>query len=63
MAEVNADCHNAEVLAIRQRPTATPASVKEKKKTKVKPEYCWFHQKWGKDAKSCRQPCSWTGNG
>ena len=51
MAEVDADRHNSEVLTVRQ------------KKTRVKTETCWFHIKFGRDAKSCRQPCSWTGNG
>ena len=63
MAEVDVDRHNAEVLAVRKRPIASPAPSKEKKKVRVKQEVCWFHQKWGMDAKSCRQPCSWTGNG
>ena len=63
MAEVDNDRLNSEVLALRQRPAASPTPAKEKKKTRVKQETCWIHQKWGKDAKSCRQPCSWTGNG
>ena len=54
MAEVDADHHNAED---RQCPSASasPATTKEKKKVKVKQEVCWFHKKWGKEAKSCRQ--------
>ena len=63
MAKVDADLHNAEVLAVCQRPIASPAPAKEKKKVRVKQEVCWFYQKWRKDAKSCRQPCSWMGNG
>ena len=55
LAEVDADRHNAEVLALRPRPTASP--TKEKKK---KADLCWFHSKWGKEAKSCRSPCSWS---
>ena len=55
LAEVEADHHNANVLAIRQRPSAAaPPPPKEKKKGK--PE-------WGREAKSCRKPCSWSGNG
>ena len=60
LAKVDADRHNADVLVIRQRPTASaPPPLKEKKKGK--PELCWFHQKWGREAKSCRKPCSWSG--
>ena len=64
MGEVEADCHNSEVLTVRQRSSASPTPSKEKKKmkTRVKPETCWFHMKFGQDAKSCRQPCLWTGN-
>ena len=53
MAEVDTDCHNAEVLDVRQRPStsASPAPPQEKKKSQVKQEVCWFHQKWGKEAK------------
>ena len=55
LAEVDADCHNAEVLAVRQHPsTSAPPPPKEKKKGKT--ELCWFHQKWGGEAKSCRKP-------
>ena len=62
LAEVDADRHNADDLAIRQRPSASaPPPPKEKKKGK--PELCWSHQKWGHKAKSCRKPCSWSGNG
>ena len=65
MTEINADRHNAEVLAVRQRPStfASTAPAKEKKKAKVKQQACWFHQKWGKEAKSCWKSCSWSGNG
>ena len=66
LAEVTTDQHNAEILAVRQRPStfALLAPTKEKKKVvKVKQEVCWFHQKWGKEAKPCRKPCSWSGNG
>ena len=57
MAEVDAEHHNAEVLTVCQRPTTSaPPPPKEKKKGKT--EVCWFHQKWGKVAKSCRKPCS-----
>ena len=60
LAEVDTDQHNAEVLALRPRPSAPSPPQKEKKKGK--PELCWFHSKWGRDAKSCRKPCSWSGN-
>ena len=53
LAEVDSDRHNAEVLPLRSRPSAPP------QKEKKKPELC----KWGKKAKSCRSPCSWSGNG
>ena len=47
LAEVDADRHNAEVLAVRQRPSAAaPPPPKEKKKGN--PEPCWFHQKEGR---------------
>lgn len=23
---------------------------------------CWYHQRFGKDARKCRAPCSWSGN-
>ena len=23
---------------------------------------CWYHQRFGKDARKCRPPCSWSGN-
>ena len=60
-AKVDADPHNSDILAVRQRPSASaPPTPKEKK---GKPELCWFHQKWGLEAKSCRKPCSWSGNG
>ena len=59
LAEVDANQHNAEVLALRPRSSALP----QKEKKKAKPELCWFHSKWGKEAKSCRSPCSWSGNG
>ena len=62
LAKVDADPHNTEVLAVLQRPSASaPPPPKEKKKGK--PELCRFHQKWGREAKSCRKPCSWSGNG
>ena len=62
LAKVDANRHNADVRAIRQRPAASaPPLPKEKKKGK--PELCWFHQKWGREAKFCRKPCSWSGNG
>ena len=64
MAEVEADRHNSNVLTIHRHSSASPTSPKEKKKkAEVKPEICWFHGRYGKDAKSCRQPCSWMGNG
>ena len=66
MAEVTADQHNAEVLAIRQRPSssASYASTKEKKKAvKTMHKVCWLHQKWGREAKSCHKHCYWSGNG
>ena len=46
MAEVTADQHNAEVLAVRQCRSAPAVSAlkKEKKKVvKTKQEVCWFH--------------------
>ena len=58
MAEVEADRHNTDVLTVRQRSSALPPSKEKKKKARVKPEICWFHGRYGKDAKSCRQPCS-----
>ena len=61
LAEVDADRHNAKVLAVRQRPTASALPPPKEKKGKM--EICWFHQKWGKEAKSCRKPCFWSGNG
>ncbi|XP_078495145.1 uncharacterized protein LOC144749911 [Ciona intestinalis] len=24
--------------------------------------FCYYHRRWGKQAKQCRQPCSWAGN-
>ena len=65
LAEVDADRHNALVLTIRQRPSTSASSTpaQEKKKVRVKQEVFWFHQKWSKEAKSCRKPCSWSGNG
>ena len=62
LAKVDAERHNATVLAVRQRPTAS-ALPPPKEKKKGKAEVCWFHQKWDKEAKSCRKPCSWSGNG
>ena len=60
LAEKDADRHNADVLTVRQRSSASaPPPPKEKKKGKA--EECWFHQKWGKEAKSCRKPCCWSG--
>ena len=58
-AKVDADRHNAEVLL---PPTASAPSLPPKQKKKGKAEVCWFHQKWGREAKSCRKPCSWSGN-
>ncbi len=26
-------------------------------------DLCWYHQRFGSDAKRCRSPCSWSGNG
>ena len=63
MAEVDANLQNSEVLAVRQRSSPPPQLSQEKKRTRVKPKICWFHGRYGKDAQSCRQPCSWTGNG
>ena len=62
-AEVNADRHNAEVLTLRQRTSASasPTPAKEKKKVRVKQKICQFHQKWGREAKSCRKPCLLAG--
>ena len=61
MAEVDADRHKFEVLTVRQRPSAAaPPPPKEKK---GKTELCWFHLKWGTEAKSCQKPCSWSGKG
>ena len=48
LVEVDANRHNAEVLNLRHRPSALP----QKEKKKAKPELCWFHSKWGKEAKS-----------
>ena len=44
LAKVDADRHNAVVLAVRQRPSAS-ASPPPKEKEKGKTEICWFHQK------------------
>ena len=54
LAEVDTDHHNADVLTVRQRATASAPQGKT--------EVCRFHQKWGKEAKSCQKPCSWSGN-
>ena len=26
------------------------------------PTLCWYHQRFGKNARKCRPPCSWSGN-
>ena len=26
------------------------------------PSLCWYHQRFGTDARKCRPPCSWSGN-
>ena len=56
MAEVEADHHNTNVLTIHQ---CSSASWPPKEEATVKLDICWFHGRYGKDAKSCRQPCSW----
>ncbi len=35
-------------------PTPPPASS---------PGFCWYHRRFGRDAKKCSTPCSWPGNG
>ena len=57
MAEVKAHHHNSDILTVRQHSSASPTLPnKKKKKARVKPEICWFHGKYGKDAKSCSCP-------
>jgi hypothetical protein len=31
-------------------------------KRPLPPNLCWYHQRFGEDAKKCQPPCTWTGN-
>ena len=62
-AALSVDIHHVKP----EKPTASSPTVptkKEKQQKKKTTGPCWFHAKYGEDAKSCRDPCSWkSGNG
>ena len=49
------------VQAARQ-PATRPSQPKQFTKDPANAGLCWYHRKFGADAKSCRSPCTWTGN-
>ena len=69
MAEVAADRHNDKVFTVSPAQRASSATFatkkppKKKKTSKVKHKTCVFHGRFGKEAKSCRLPGYFVGNG
>ncbi|KAJ1526590.1 hypothetical protein ONE63_008176 [Megalurothrips usitatus] len=47
-----------QVAALRTRDGAGPRNSAPKKLTGL----CYFHERFGKEARKCRQPCTWQGN-
>ena len=70
LTEIQADQHNEQVFNLWRPPLATStasalksSTPQQSSKGKKKKKICWFHGKFGKNATSCRPPCSMAGNG
>ena len=56
----------AEVTRLKDAVSALTKSRPAKRSPSPRPTsdatLCWYHQRFGKDARKCRPPCSWSGN-
>ena len=43
-------------------PSPAPASQQQEQDISVSGSLCWYHHRFGKDARKCQEPCTW-GNG
>ena len=56
----------AEVTRLKEAVTSLTKSRRSGRSPSPHPStdstLCWYHQRFGKDARKCRPPCSWSGN-
>ena len=42
--------------------SSRPSTPRQSRSSSPSSDFCWYHRRYGPDARKCRQPCSYSGN-